>query len=90
MIKQIKAFVLWNKDHLGNDQFRLSFCEMASCGYVTVDEQEFDVVIPDDFDPREKQVELLRKERERIGAEFAKRCTQIDEQINRLTALEYT
>ena len=68
MIKQIKAFVLWNKDHLGNDQFRLSFCEMASCGYVTVDEQEFDVVIPDDFDPREKQVELLRKERERIGA----------------------
>lgn len=87
---QIKAHVLYRKDHFGSDDFRLAMFDMESCGYITVAVQEFEVEVPDDFDPRIKQVELLRKEKERVRGEFAKRCTEIDEQINRLTALECT
>lgn len=86
---KIEAWVLFTPS--GNSgRFQLFPFEMESAGYVTVNKQEFEVEVPDDFDPRIKQVELLRKEKERVRGEFAKRVTQIDEQINRLTALEHT
>lgn len=88
MIKRIEAHILYKKDCLGNDEYRLAMFPLEQCGYVTIGVREFDVEIPDDFDPRQQQVEILRKERERIGTEFAARCTQIDRQINELTALE--
>lgn len=90
MIKRLPAYVLYSEDYKGNPQYILSNCEMKSIGYVTVCEQELDIEIPDDFDPRKLQVEALREEKQRINAEFSRRCTQIDEQINRLTALECT
>lgn len=86
---KIEAWVLFTPSGSGG-RFQLFPFEMESAGYVTVNKQEFEVEVPDDFDPRTKQVELLRKEKERINGEFAKRVTQIDEQINRLTALEFT
>lgn len=85
---KIEAYVLWQP--IGDGRFGLYPFEMESAGYVTASKQEFEVEVPDNFDPRIKQVELLRKEKERINGEFAKRVAQIDEQINRLTALEHT
>jgi hypothetical protein len=91
MKKVINAHILYRKDEFSNaDEFKLAMFEMESCGFITVREQEFEVDIPDDFDPRSKQIEILQKEQERINAEFQKRCTAIQEQINRLTALEFT
>jgi hypothetical protein len=90
VIKQLPAYLLYSEDYKGNPQYILSLCELKVAGYVTVNQQQFDVEIPDDFDPRKLQVEALREEKQRISAEFARRCTQIEEQINKLTALEYT
>jgi hypothetical protein len=86
---KIEAWVLFTPSGSGGS-FQLFPFEMENIGYVTVNKQELEVEVPDNFDPRIKQVELLRKERERINAEFYLRVTEIDEQINRLTALEHT
>lgn len=90
MIKTIQAYVLYRKDYGDDRDYSLSKYEMPTCGYITVSEVHFDVEVADDFDPRLQQIELLRKERERINTEFRLRCVQIEEQINRLTALEHT
>lgn len=87
---QIKAHVLYRKDGFGSDDFRLAMFEMESCGYITVAVQDFEVEIPDDFDPRQKQIEVLEKEKRRIEAAFSIRCLEIQEQINKLYALELT
>lgn len=85
----IQSKLLWKESSVSsNGGFQLFPFEMESCGYITVCDHEIEVEVPDDFDPRAKQVEILRKEKQRINAEFAKRVTQIDEQINRLTAIE--
>ncbi len=83
----VKTHIVYKQGGVDGD-FRLSMFEMDSCGYVTVDVRDFEVEIPDDFDPRTKQVEALRREKQRISAEFSKRVTDIEEQINRLTAIE--
>lgn len=85
---KLEAHVLYTNDYKGEDKFALAMFPMESCGYITVGVQEFDVEIPDDFDPRVQQVEILLKEKERISAEFSKRCTEIQNEINKLTALE--
>lgn len=90
MIEKITAYVLYSEDHKGQPAYMLSGCEMKAIGYVTVSQQQFDVEIPDDFDPRKLQVEALLEEKRRISADFQKRCTEIEELINRLTALEHT
>lgn len=84
----VQAHVLYRKDYNDERDFRLAMFPMESCGFVTIDMQIFEVEIPDDFDPRSKQIETLLKEKNRISAEFSLRVTQIDEQINRLTAIE--
>jgi hypothetical protein len=89
MIKTIKGCVLYRKDFLGEDDWRLSFAEMEFAGFVTVCCRDFEVEIPDDFDPRAKQIEILERDRTRISAEFSARCTEIQSEINKLTALEH-
>lgn len=63
---------------------------LESCGYITVGEQVIEVDVPDDFDPRQQQIEILEKEKTRISAEFTKRCCEIQTQINNLYALDLT
>jgi hypothetical protein len=87
---QVEAHVLYRKDYHGEDEFKIAMFEMESCGYITVGVQTFEVEIPDDFDPRQQQIQILEKEKRRIEAEFSLRCTQIQEQINKLYALEAT
>jgi hypothetical protein len=47
---------------------------------------EFD--LPEDFDPRSKQVEALEKERTKLQAAFQARITEINAQIQSLLAIE--
>ena len=57
-------------------------------GRVFVTEHTTTVEVPDDFDPRPQQVAALEAEKQKARAEFQKRITEIDRQIQSLMAIE--
>lgn len=87
---QLKALLLYRENLTGGHGFVLAMYPLESCGYITVGEQVFEVDVPDNFDPRQQQIEILEKEKTRISAAFHIRCIEIQEQINRLYALDLT
>ena len=54
---------------------------------VKVMEHEFEVEVPDNFDPRPGQVAALEAKKKEIQAEFAAKVKQIDDKINSLLAI---
>jgi hypothetical protein len=58
--------------------------------WVLVGPHSFEVECPDDFDPRPQQVAALDKEIEKTRAKMHARITELQEQKNRLLALEMT
>jgi hypothetical protein len=54
---------------------------------VKVMEHEFEVEVPDNFDPRPGQVAALEAKKKEIQAEFAAKVKQIEDQINSLLAI---
>jgi len=57
-------------------------------GRIFVKEHLTTVEVPDDFDPRPLQVQMLEAEKQKARAEFQKRITEIDRQIQSLLAIE--
>ena len=90
MKTQINGFILLRSDAYGNDQ-RLTWagCEMTQHGYITVMPHTVEFELPDDFDPRAQQVEMLKAEKQKAMADFQALVTSIDRKISELTALEY-
>ena len=65
-----------------------TWTEDAQSGLVFVKEHTTTVEVPDDFDPRPQQVAALEAEKQKARAEFQKRITEIDRQIQSLLAIE--
>lgn len=61
---------------------------MEAHGWVLVKKVDLAVDIPADFDPRPKLIELLRQQQDQVRAEMSKRITELQNQINKLQALE--
>lgn len=55
-----------------------------------VGEQEIDIDIPDDYDPRAQQVAALEALKQKVMADYHKSVTDINDRISKLLALEYT
>lgn len=53
-------------------------------------EQEVEVEVPDNFDPRAQQIAALEKHKQKVMADYQKMVTDINEKISKLQALEYT
>ena len=53
-----------------------------------VGEQEIDVDIPDDYDPRAQQIAALEALKQKVMADYQKSVMDINERINKLLALE--
>ncbi|RQR87811.1 hypothetical protein DIE09_06420 [Burkholderia sp. Bp9010] len=74
------------------DKLVFAFSHYDSSKYdpsqVAVREHEFEVEVPDDFDPRAGLVENLEREKRKITAEFRAKVTQINGQIQSLLAIE--
>jgi hypothetical protein len=68
-----------------------SFYGFDPTGYdsctVKVMEHEFEVEVPDNFDPRPGQVAALKAQKEEIQAQFAAKVKEIDDRINSLLAI---
>jgi hypothetical protein len=77
------------------DEFRVLFNHSADMGkhsheWTVIREHSFEVEVPDDFDPRPQQIASLEAQKQMVRAELGKRITEIEEQISRLQAIEYS
>ena len=52
-----------------------------------VGEQEFEIEVPDDFDPRAQQIAALEKQKQKVMADYQKTVTEINNRINNLKAI---
>ena len=53
-------------------------------------EQEIEIEVPDNYDPRAQQIAALEKKRQKVMADYQKTVNEINDQISKLQALEYT
>lgn len=64
--------------------------DMSMHGYVNVGVVDVAFDVPDNFDPREPQISMLEKKKEKITNEFHAAVTRIETEISKLKAIEYT
>ena len=55
-----------------------------------IGQQEIEIEVPDDYDPRAQQIAALEKQKQKVMADYQKTVTGINDRINKLQALEYT
>ena len=55
-----------------------------------VGEQEIEIEVPDNYDPRAQQIAALIKKKEKAMADYQNTLTEINDRISKLQALEYT
>jgi hypothetical protein len=89
---KITAHIHYNKylwDDKGNfEVFSFKFDDDDSRTYVG--EQEIEVDVPDNYDPRAQQIAALEKHKQKVMADFQRSVDGINEKISKLQALEYT
>ena len=57
---------------------------------VHICEQEIEVEVPDDFDPRAQQIAALVLQKQKVMADYQKTVTEINDRISRLQAIEHS
>jgi len=57
---------------------------------VYIGEQEIEITIPDNFDPRPAQIAALRDQQTKAAADYQKTVTDIQRRIAELQAIEFT
>ena len=85
----IKGFIHQDLGHIGDPQYDFFPFEMETQYRVIVMEHEFDVEIPNNFDPTARQIEILNKEKKKIQEDYWAKIKQIDNSIANLQSLTY-
>jgi bacillopeptidase F (M6 metalloprotease family) len=72
-------------------QYLVYSCKLDDTDYrAHVCEQEIEIEVPDNFDPRAQQIAALEDQKKRVMAEYQNAVTEINDRISKLQALEYT
>ena len=53
-----------------------------------VGEQEIEIDVPDDYDPRAQKITALEKHKQKVMADYQKTVTEINARISKLQAIE--
>lgn len=87
----IKGVVHLYKSPYSAEAYQFHMYDMSDMGpeYVPVMPHEFEVEIPDDFDPRPQQIAALKAKKQEVLAEAQAKATDIEGQIQRLLAIEH-
>ena len=89
----IKGFIhLYKSMYLGDlDEYQFHMHDMSDMGpeYVLIQPHEFEVEIPDDFDPRPGMIDGLRKQQQQTLADAQLKVTRIEERIQQLLCIEH-
>jgi hypothetical protein len=65
--------------------------KMDDCEHRTyVCEQEIEIEVPDDYDPRAQKIAALEKHKQKVMADYHKTMMEINERISNLQAIEFT
>ena len=79
----------WSFD--GKGEFQVFPCKLEDDRHRTyVGEQDIEIEVPDDYDPRAQQIAVLEAEKKRVMAEYQKTVMDITERINKLQAIEHS
>ena len=81
----------WEHEHMVNGlEFSFwRFETLSSQGYAQVCPAKVTFELPEGFNPNPQFVGSLEAAKKKLMAEFQARVNEIDEQINRFTAIEY-
>ena len=72
-------------------EFQVFCCKLDDAEHRTyVGEQEIEIEVPDNYDPRAQQIAALEKQKQKVMADYQKTVTEINERISKLQALEFT
>jgi hypothetical protein len=55
-----------------------------------VGEQEIEIEVPDNYDPRAQKIAALEKHKQKVMADYQKTLMEINDRISKLQAIEYT
>jgi hypothetical protein len=53
-------------------------------------EQQIEIDVPEDYDPRAQKIAALEKQKQKVMAEYQKTVTEINERISKLQAIAYS
>jgi hypothetical protein len=88
----VTVYVNYNKyswDDKGKfEVFTFKFDDDDSRTFVC--EQEIEIEVPDNYDPRAQQIAALEKHKQKVMADYQKMVNDINEKISKLQAIEYT
>jgi hypothetical protein len=71
--------------------FQVFSCKLEDSEHRTyVGEQEIEIDVPEDYDPRAQKIAALEKHKQKVMADYQKTVMEINERISKLQALEYT
>lgn len=88
----ISGFIVWHKygwEETPSYEFCMNDMKGRGPEWVVIATHEFEVEIPDDFDPRPKQIAALREAKQAVFADAQEKANNIEEQIQRLLCLEH-
>jgi hypothetical protein len=82
-------YTQWSWEIAG--EFQVFSCKLEDSEHRTyVGEQEIEIEVPDNYDPRAQKIAALEKHKQKVMADYQKTVTEINERISKLQALEYT
>lgn len=71
-------------------EFVVYSCQLEDAEHRTyVGEQEIEIEVPDEYDPRAQKIAALEKHKLKIMGDYQKMVADINERISKLKALEY-
>jgi hypothetical protein len=77
----------WQKD----GEYQIFYARLPDDDTLSyVCEQEVEIEVLDDYDPRAQQIDALEKKKQEVMAHYQKTVDEINEKISKLQALEYT
>lgn len=72
-------------------RYLVMYAKLDDCEHLTyVSEQEIEIDVPDNYDPRAQKIAALEKHKQKVMADFQKTVDLINDRISNLQALEYT
>jgi hypothetical protein len=86
---KVKAHIFYAKyDWEEVGEYQLWFVKIEDEEHRTyIGSQEFEIDVPDKYDPRAQQIAALEKEKEKVMADYQKTVTGINNRINNLKAI---
>lgn len=87
----LPVYVHYFKNHSGKDTYSVASYDMSEYNpsFVKIGKTELVYLIPEAFDPIAQEVAALKRKKMDVINEFTNRIKELDEQIGKLTAIEY-